>query len=91
MFLSTLDQVGMYNRGLELRFQLEKSISMPHPRRHVLEMQVQRRHRIALEQIGFMYLEYGQSNPEEDVHPIDEEHVPDAEQRFHWEAVGEQG
>ena len=65
-------------------------VRLPRPRSHAFQVDVERRYGINSEEIAFVEHAYSDSYPEENVHPLYEEQIPDAEESL-WRSSSELG
>ena len=63
-----------------MRTHLKQLIRLPHPRRQILQRDIDSRDRFAAQQLGLIAPQNGECNTEEDVEAIDEENIPYSEQ-----------
>ena len=61
---------------------LEERLWLPHPRGQALERDVDRRYRVAAQELRLMALEYAKGDAKQDVKTVQQQDVPHAEQRL---------
>jgi hypothetical protein len=61
---------------------LQQLVRLPHPRREVLERDVDGGNGFAPEELGLVAPQDRERDAEEDVQPVEEEYVPDTEERL---------
>ena len=66
---------------------LQELVRLPRPRRQILQRDIDRRDRFALNQFLLVALEDPERDAEQDVEPVHEKDVPDSKERLWWRVV----
>lgn len=78
---------NVQNQKTRMHTHLQELVRLPRPRRQILQRDVDRRDRLALDQFLLVALEDPERDAKEDVEPVHEKDVPDSKERLCWRVV----
>lgn len=83
----TRHQITSKTKKTRMHTHLQELVRLPRPRRQILQRDVDRRDRLALDQFLLVALEDPERDAKEDVEPVHEKDVPDSKERLCWRVV----